>query len=146
MRKQQPRSAAPRARLPSAPAAPAPRDLLPEGSQYLPALPTVLSRGANSCLQDRGPIIPQARCSPGMGKRTGVCFYLSFYFAKHRLSLQRPEPHSFPAKHRGEIPLLAGSCAPASSMSGVKRTLSSVVLMESPSLCHLDTAPALCAP
>ena len=41
---------------------------------------------------------------------------------------------------------LAGSCAPASSMSGVKRTLSSVVQMESPSPCHLDTAPALYAP
>lgn len=29
----------------------------------------------------------------------------SFYFAKHRLSLQGPAVHSFPAKHKGEIPL-----------------------------------------
>lgn len=140
-RKHQPPSAIPRARLP----------WLLQPLCFLKPVSTHL-RCQCAWLRDKGSIIQQAQCSPGTGKARRHLFLSSFYFAKHGLSVQRTEPHSFPAEHKGEICSSAGSWCSCLQPEGFKRAGCSRIQRESPasyqggSLCHSDTALAHYAP
>lgn len=80
------------------------------------------------------------------GRRLGICSYLhSILQSTGYLYTDLNLVHFLPST-KEKFHSLAASCALASSMRRVKRTQSSVIQMESPSLCHLDTAQALCVP
>ena len=105
LRKHQPLSAIRRAKLSLAPTVP---------------LPQVASRTLPGSTCTARPVwllevTPARRTKEPLSQRLGVpqvwreapwhLFLSSFYFAKHRLSFQGPEAPSFPAKHKGDIPL-----------------------------------------
>lgn len=99
--------------------------------------------GAAPTCKTKGLVSNRLPCPQVCGLSQTHSFLSCFYFAKDRLSLQRPESRAFPAEHKA-VPPVSWLLALLPAVSGFKRAQSSRIQKASPR--HPDPAPAWCAP